>query len=184
MLITGLFLVAAALLGRVDFVILAAPFAVGSALALRRRPTRVPRLDLQIDGGNPAEGEEVSATIAVGNADAVRYDLALVRIATPTWLRFPDSDRSFAVDVPPGAVTDIELRGTALRWGRHSLGPAAVQVLACDGLYAGQPMVSDTRRVPVYPVTEPFRADDTMPRAAGLVGAHRSRKPGEGGELA
>src|SRR5207248_11299402 len=29
-----------------------------------------------------------------------------------------------------------------------------------------------------------FEADDSMPRAAGLVGAHHSRRPGEGGELA
>jgi uncharacterized protein (DUF58 family) len=30
----------------------------------------------------------------------------------------------------------------------------------------------------------PFRADETMPRASALVGVHRSRRPGEGGELA
>jgi uncharacterized protein (DUF58 family) len=36
----------------------------------------------------------------------------------------------------------------------------------------------------VYPVTEAFEAVEAMPRAAGLVGGHRSRRPGEGGELA
>jgi uncharacterized protein (DUF58 family) len=30
----------------------------------------------------------------------------------------------------------------------------------------------------------PFRADETMPRSTALVGVHRSRRPGEGGELA
>jgi uncharacterized protein (DUF58 family) len=38
--------------------------------------------------------------------------------------------------------------------------------------------------VKVFPTTEPFEADDAMPRAAGLPGFHRSRRPGEGGELA
>jgi uncharacterized protein (DUF58 family) len=38
--------------------------------------------------------------------------------------------------------------------------------------------------VRVYPVTEPFAAVEAMPAAAGLVGNHRSRRPGEGGELA
>jgi uncharacterized protein (DUF58 family) len=38
--------------------------------------------------------------------------------------------------------------------------------------------------VRVYPVTDPFQATEAMPAAAGLVGNHRSRRPGEGGELA
>src|SRR5213078_2747990 len=38
--------------------------------------------------------------------------------------------------------------------------------------------------IKVFPVTDPFSAEDSMPRAAGLVGVHHSRRPGEGGELA
>jgi uncharacterized protein (DUF58 family) len=57
-------------------------------------------------------------------------------------------------------------------------------VTACDGLVVGRPVVSGARGVRVYPRTEPFDADEAMPRAAGLVGGHRSRRPGEGGELA
>lgn len=183
-LLTGLLLVAATLLGRVDLVVLATPFAVGTALALRKVPTRAPRLELYAEDGYLAEGGAAAVAVTVGNVDVVHYDLALVRTVTPRWLRLSDGDRSFAVAVPPDGVTDIELHGTAARWGRHRIGPAAVRVLACDGLLASQPMVSQSRRVRVYPVTEPFRADDAMPRAAGLVGVHRSHKPGEGGELA
>jgi uncharacterized protein (DUF58 family) len=183
-LITGLLLIAATLLGRVDLVVLAAPFAVGTALALRKLPTRAPRLELSVEDGYLAEGAEATVTVTVGNVEDVHYDLALVRAVTSRWLPLSDGDRSFAVAVPPEGVTDIELPGTAARWGRHQIGPAAVRVLACDGLLASQPMVSQSRRLRVYPVTEPFRADDAMPRAAGLVGVHRSHKPGEGGELA
>ncbi|HKS99599.1 MAG TPA: DUF58 domain-containing protein, partial [Rugosimonospora sp.] len=53
-----------------------------------------------------------------------------------------------------------------------------------DGLLLGAAAWSATQRLRVYPTTEEFEADDAMPRAAGLVGAHRSRRPGEGGELA
>jgi uncharacterized protein (DUF58 family) len=56
--------------------------------------------------------------------------------------------------------------------------------VACDGLLASSPVVTGTLTVKVYPVTEPFEAVEAMPRAAGLVGQHRSRRPGEGGELA
>ncbi|GAB3963210.1 hypothetical protein GCM10027615_02870 [Plantactinospora veratri] len=94
------------------------------------------------------------------------------------------TDRPYGFTVPAGTVADLELRGGTLRWGRHSLGPAAVRAIACDGLLASQTVRSEARAVPVYPVTEPFDADEAMPRAAGLVGGHRSRRPGEGGELA
>ena len=36
----------------------------------------------------------------------------------------------------------------------------------------------------VHPLPALFRADETMPRASVLVGVHRSRRPGDGGELA
>ncbi|HEX6969948.1 MAG TPA: DUF58 domain-containing protein, partial [Micromonosporaceae bacterium] len=64
------------------------------------------------------------------------------------------------------------------------LGPAGVRAVACDGLLVSRVVLSGVLGTRVYPVTEPFRADEAMPRAAGLVGGHRSRRPGEGGELA
>jgi uncharacterized protein (DUF58 family) len=86
--------------------------------------------------------------------------------------------------VAPSGSADHQLPAEALRWGRHLVGPASARVTACDGLIGHAAVVSTARSIRVYPVTEPFRADEAMPRAAGLVGAHRSRRPGEGGELA
>jgi uncharacterized protein (DUF58 family) len=108
----------------------------------------------------------------------------VVRTRIPPWLRIKDGDRPVVLTLAPGAVDQVELRGKALRWGRHPLGPAAARAAACDGLLASRPGVAYARDVKVYPVTEPFEADEAMPRAAGLVGGHRSRRPGEGGELA
>jgi len=183
-LLTGLLLVAGVLLGRVDLVVLATPFALGTAFGLSRRPAEAPRLEVSVADGSFVEGGEIQGGVVVGNPDTVGYDLAVVRTLTPTWLRIERGDRPFVVTVPAGAVIDVELRGTALRWGRHPLGPAAVRAFVGDGLLASQPAVSGARNVRVYPVTEPFHADEAMPRAAGLVGGHRSRRPGEGGELA
>ncbi|MEN3611440.1 DUF58 domain-containing protein [Plantactinospora sp. ZYX-F-223] len=213
-LLTGLFLVAGALLGRIDLVVLAAPFALGTAYALRRRPARPPEIGIGADDTNLVEGGALVAGISVGNRDDVGYDLVLVRTVVSSWLRIDEvrfapggagsdgsapadgsdrpaptgrrdaTDRPYGFAVPAGTIADLELRGGTLRWGRHSLGPAAVRAVACDGLLASQTVRSDARPVPVYPVTEPFDADEAMPRAAGLVGGHRSRRPGEGGELA
>jgi uncharacterized protein (DUF58 family) len=183
-LLAGVLLIGAVVLGRVDLVVLAVPFAVGTALALRRRPERAPRVRLAADHTFLAEGGDIAATVAVGNRDVVGYDLVVVRILISPWLQTQHGDRPFVSTVPSRGDAEVELHGTALRWGRHPIGPAAAQAVACDGLLVARPAVTGARGVRVYPVTEPFDADEAMPRAAGLVGGHRSRRPGEGGELA
>ena len=198
-LLTGVLLVAAVLLGRIDLVVLATPFALGTAYALRRRPAALPELELGVGDTHLVEGAPLAATVAVANPDLVGYDLAVVRTRMSRWLRVEQvgfggtgldvsrsggADRPFVTSVPRGSAVDLELTGTALRWGRHPIGPAGVRVAAADGLLVSRAVITDPIRARVYPRTEPFDAVEAMPRAAGLVGAHRSRRPGEGGELA
>ncbi|MBF5028249.1 DUF58 domain-containing protein [Micromonospora sp. ANENR4] len=198
-LLTGVLLVAAVLLGRIDLVVLATPFALGTAYALRRRPAGLPELELGVGDTHLVEGAPLAATVDVANPDLIGYDLAVVRTRMSRWLRVEQvgfggagldvsrsggADRPFVTSVPPGSAVDLELTGTALRWGRHPIGPAGVRVAAADGLLVSRAVITDPIRARVYPRTEPFDAVEAMPRAAGLVGAHRSRRPGEGGELA
>ena len=183
-LVTGVLLLVAAVFGRVDLVVLAAPFAFGTALSLRRRPLSTPDIRLSTVEPFAAEGSDVAVGVHLGNPDPVGYDLALVRLALPRWLRLRHGDRPYAAPVGPGEVTDLVLRGPAVRWGRHHAGPAAALAVGCDGLLVSPTVGAAAVPLKVYPVTEPFEADEAMPRAAGLVGQHRSRRPGEGGELA
>jgi uncharacterized protein (DUF58 family) len=183
-LLTGLLLVLGVALGRVDLVLLAAPFAIGTAVALRRLPRAAPQVVIDADEAHLVEGGTVDAGLIVGNPDVIDYDVVVVRTRTSPWLQLENADRPFAVTVPVDGSTDIELPGEATRWGRHDVGPAAARVAAAGGLLACRPVVTPARGVRVYPVTEPFVADEAMPAAAGLVGNHRSRRPGEGGELA
>ena len=183
-LLTGLLLIGGVLFGRVDLIVLATPFAIGTAYAFRRRPAHSPRIRVGTDDTHHVEGDPVTAGIEVANRDTIAYDVVVVRTHVSRWLKLADADRPHVVAVAPGGVREVDLRGETLRWGRHPLGPASVRVTACDGLLASRPVVSGVRGVRVYPVTDVFRADEAMPRAAGLVGGHRSRRPGEGGELA
>jgi uncharacterized protein (DUF58 family) len=183
-LLTGLLLILGVALGRVDLVLLGAPFAIGVAVGLRRLPQAGPQVLIDADEANLVEGGTADAGLSVGNPDVIGYDLVVVRTLTSPWLRLEGADRPWAVTVPVGGFTDIDLPGEALRWGWHDVGPAAARVAACGGLLACRPVVTPARKVRVYPVTEPFVADEAMPAAAGLVGNHRSRRPGEGGELA
>ncbi|WP_422738345.1 DUF58 domain-containing protein [Micromonospora sp. WMMD729] len=210
-LVAGLLLVAGVLLGRVDLVVLAAPFALGTAYALRRRPTALPQVWItSAEDGPLVEGGDVSAAVGVGNPDTVDYDLVVVRSRVSPWLRISRAgfagaepadpppaeapsapgrgrsvaDRPFVTSVPSGAAVDLELSGRALRWGRHPVGPAGARVAAAGGLLVSRAVITEPVGVRVYPRTKPFEAVEAMPRAAGLVGAHHSRRPGEGGELA
>ncbi|MDG4774838.1 DUF58 domain-containing protein [Solwaraspora sp. WMMD792] len=237
-LITGLLLITGVILGRVDLVALATPFALGTAYALRRRPAAAPVLDLGAVDANLVEGGQVGARAAAANPADADYDLVVVRALVSPWLRIDEvgvlapisidggrsgsgrdaepgdpsadppagggqllvlerlaaaarprpsggvPDRPFGLAVPTGSAAGFELSGVALRWGRQPVGPVAARAIACDGLLSCRPVVAEPVRVPVYPVIDPFNADEAMPRAAGLVGGHRSRRPGEGGELA
>jgi uncharacterized protein (DUF58 family) len=183
-LLTGLLLLLGVVLGRVDLVLLAAPFAIGAALNLRRTPQSVPEVTITADEAYLVEGGAVQAGLTVANPDALDYDLVVVRTKTSPWLRLEHADRPFAITVPSDAWAAIDLPGEALRWGRQDVGPAAARAAACGGLLACRPVVTPANGVRVYPITEPFKATEAMPAAAGLVGAHRSRRLGEGGELA
>jgi len=183
-IVSGLLLLAAVALGRVDLVVLATPFALGTVLALRRRPAQRPGVRVSTTEQFLAEGGEMHPTLSVGNPDVVTYDLVVARCAFAHWLRVEHGDRPYVAAVPPGDIADIPLHGEALRWGRHAVGPAEAVAVACDGLLRSAPSRVAAQSLKVYPITEPFRAAEAMPRAAGLVGGHRSRRPGEGGELA
>ncbi|MFI7522731.1 DUF58 domain-containing protein [Micromonospora globbae] len=197
-LLTGLLLLAGVVLGRVDLVVLATPFALGTAYALRRRPRALPEVWIDADDAHLVEGAEMGRTVTLGNPDAVEYEVAVVRSRISPWLRIERvgfaggataggktvADRPFVTSVPAATAVDLELAGTALRWGRHPIGPAGARVAAAGGMLVSRAVITEPVRVRVYPKTEPFEAVEAMPRAAGLVGAHHSRRPGEGGELA
>jgi uncharacterized protein (DUF58 family) len=183
-LVTGVLAVAGVLFGRPDIVLLAAPIALGTAWALRRRPAEAPTVGVEAADAGVMEGAEVSATVSATNPGAVGFDVVVLRTEVDPWLSLPHADRPHAVAVPPRQVAELALTGTARRWGRHPVGPASATAYACDGLLRAEAVTAAAAGVRVYPVTEAFEADEAMPRAAGLTGAHRSRRPGHGGELA
>jgi uncharacterized protein (DUF58 family) len=181
-LLTGLLVLGGVLLGRVDVVLLATPFALGAAWALRRRPQTPPGIEVTADTSALTEGDEVAGTVSAVNRDRAGYHAVVLRTGAAAWLEIPAVRSPQVLAAPPGEAVDLQVTGTALRWGRHRFGPVDATVLACDGMLVTRCARPGTQ-VTVYPVTEPFDAAEAVPRAAGLVGRHRSRRPGQGGEL-
>jgi uncharacterized protein (DUF58 family) len=157
---------------------------IGAAWTLYRRPAAEPQLELELPAEPPAEGTEVTAVLRVVNPDPAPMNLVVVSMAVPRWLPLQPSDRPHATDLVGGELAELAYTGPALRWGRHAAGPAEAYAVAGDGLLVSEVVGTEAGELRVHPVPPPFRAAETMPRAAALVGPHRSRRPGEGGELA
>jgi len=186
---TLLLLVLAVVLGRADLAVVAVPFVVGTAFALHTRPQRRYRVELATRQPYRVEHDELPIDLMIDNPDGHAYDMIVVRRAETEWFADSDRDRPLAVSVPGAGAgtaprTTVALHGTTRRWGRHTFPPVVAMAWTADGLLRGREVRSEPLAVKVFPRTDAFEADDAMPKAAGLVGVHRSRRPGDGGELA
>jgi uncharacterized protein (DUF58 family) len=179
----ALALLLATVLARVELVLLAVPFALGTVASLSARPGRTPRPELTLDQPTSAEGGTVRARVAVRNDDPVPM-LCVVTAQTSPWIRLEHGTGHYAAMVRPDGTTSLRLTGTARRWGAQWVGPADVRIYACDGLLRTDRQALARSPVSVYPVSDVFDSGEPLPRAAGIAGIHRSRRPGDGGELA
>jgi hypothetical protein len=123
--------------------VLAAPVALGAGVALTRRPFAAPTVELSADETVAVEGSPVGVRLGAGNPDRAAYDLMLVRLRMPTWVRLRHGDRPYAAATRARSVVDIELHGEARRWGRHAVGPATGHAVACDGLLVSAAVAAD-----------------------------------------
>jgi uncharacterized protein (DUF58 family) len=181
----GLLVLLGVVFGRLDLVVLATPFALGTAWALRRRPVLAPVVTVRLPEATAEEGGPVRVMVELANPDrSAAVDLAVLRLIHSPWLRLAHADRPYATRVGAGEMAQVELSGDALRWGRPEVGPALAYGVAGDGLLLTDVRGAAGSVLPVHPRMPVFRATDTMPRATALAGTHRSRRPGEGGELA
>ncbi|HTJ34958.1 MAG TPA: DUF58 domain-containing protein [Dactylosporangium sp.] len=183
-LVAGALVLVAVLIGEYELVVLAVPFAIGTAISLVRRPQRVPVVEVTAAEPFLVEGNDLGVSINIGNPNQSGFDLVVVRSVVPRWVRLRHSDRPYAVNVEAGTLAGVELEGRILRWGRHPLGPVTAHAIASDGLLVSRAVRTPELPLKAYPATEHFDAAEAMPRAAGHVGGHRSRRTGEGGELA
>src|SRR2546429_4095669 len=106
-LLVGLLLVAAMLLGRPDLVVLAAPFALGAALGIWRRPSRVPVVRAELGADFVGEGGRVPAGVGVGHPPDVRHGPLVLPTAISPRLVVAGGDPPFRASVAPGTPADL-----------------------------------------------------------------------------
>jgi len=175
-------LLAGLLLGRIEPVVLAAPFLV--VLALGAALARPPGLsvELALDRERAIEGDEVEVTLVVAAAQPVeRLDVELAR---PRGLILLDDPATLVFGLPAGGRKELRLRLRCRRWGGYTVGQ--VRLVARDrfGFFRWERTEDLRRPLKVYPGAEEVRRLLKPARTQAFAGNQVSRAKGEGIEFA
>ncbi|MDQ2751199.1 MAG: DUF58 domain-containing protein [Actinomycetota bacterium] len=177
----ALLLFLAVALHRPDLIVIAAPVTAGLVMNLARRPGSGVRALLRADAGTLLEDQVTTLTLRVSAPESV--DLIQATTRAGTWMALSGDRPTTCHLVPAGAALIVTHGARALRWGRTRSGSAEVTASAAQGLLRCDAKARNTP-VRILPLRERFHAIDAMPQAAGNLGAHRSRRPGDGTDLA
>jgi uncharacterized protein (DUF58 family) len=171
----GLF--AGLVLGRVELVAVAAPFAVAAAVgAAMARDPRV-RATLALGAERALEGEIVAARLSL-SGDADRVELVL-----------PLPEELHAVEGNPRALRlsgsrEVELELRCDRWGAFEVGPVLVRASDCFAFHRYEASVGTAQALRVYPTVETLHTLLQPLETQVFIGNQVSRTRGEGVEFA
>ncbi len=158
---------------RLELVLIGLPLLIGVLLA--RPPAGTPTV---VSGQQPK-------TVDAGRADAVAVTVSPGDGATFTALRMPlpGTPGVGPVHLLPAEAGEVRTKVTWNAWGHGIYLRPDYLFASADALYVWGPVVGVVQQHTVLPPIEPLPPGPLPPRAAGLVGAHRSARPGDGMEL-
>ena len=178
----GLLLVAV-LARRPDAAVLGLPLAFVAAWGRFFRPSQAPEVQAELDSDVLFEGQATTYRLKVAEALDPDIDLVVMALPRAPWFRYDPPQAAIAEPADNGDVSmEVGLRSE--RWGLRSLEHPQVIATSALGSYRVAVRSGGALAVSTLPLREGFEAVDSVPRPAGLVGLHRSRRPGEGTELA
>jgi uncharacterized protein (DUF58 family) len=171
----------AVVLGRPVVVVLCAPVLLLGALGLLHRPASRPLVETEVDHVVLHEGQGTRVRLVVDDTSGVEQ---VTRLAAPA--RYvalhPAAGRLGRLLGPDGALPVVE--ASPRRWGRRLLGEESVALTSRWCGYRWGPVTLAGKQLQVLPVRAPFDARAEAPHPLGVVGAHRSQRPGAGTEFA
>ena len=177
----GLGTAIAVLFGEPVIMVLTAPFLLLGALGLVHRPRSSPRAATALDHTLLHEGQGTTVRLHVDDLAGVEQ---VTRVATPVRhvALHPADGRTGRLVGADRQLPVIE--ASPRRFGRRLLGQEAVALSSPWAGYRWGPVTLVGHHLSALPVRAPFASRAEAPQPLGLVGAHRSRRPGDGTELA
>jgi uncharacterized protein (DUF58 family) len=176
-------LLIAVLARRPDAAVFGLPLALLAAWGRYFRPTEQPVVHTELDTDVLFEGQATTYRVAVSGTLDPNIDLVVMALARTQWFRYDPPQAAIAEPVTDGKVV-LEVGLRSERWGLRQLAQPHVIATSVLGAYRVPVTSGGALAVSTLPLREGFEAIDSVPRPAGLVGLHRSRRPGEGTELA
>jgi uncharacterized protein (DUF58 family) len=173
----------AVLLRRPDAAVLGLPLAFLAVWGRFFRPRERPEVQTELDADVLFEGQATTYRLRVPGTVDPDIDLIVAALPRTQWFQYDPAQAAVAEPVANGEVT-LEVGVRSQRWGLRSLERPTVAATSVVGAYRIQVRSVGSQAVSTLPLREGFEAIDSVPRPAGLVGLHRSRRPGEGTELA
>ncbi|GAA1764120.1 DUF58 domain-containing protein [Nocardioides hankookensis] len=172
----------ALLVGEPALVVLAVPFVALAALGLLHRPRQAPQLTTYLDHTSLHEGQGTTSRLTVTDASDAEY---LTRASgQPAYVAMrPHGGQVGALLSGPDAVgPPVEI--SPRRWGRRYLGEEKVALMSPWAGFRFGPVSLGGQHLRVLPMAAVYDSRADAPQPVGLVGAHRSQRPGSGTELA
>lgn len=174
-------LVAAPATGQPVLAALAVPFALSLALGLRRTgPVRV-KATVHLNSDRVLEGDLLTGRVELQWDGTFACDIMLHPLSgvEPA----PDGERAWSLPSATGGV-QLPIRLRASSWGRHTMTEVWVRLERPFGLVAWTGSVVAGPTVRVLPGTERLSRLLDPADSRALMGVHRSRRVGDGGEFA
>jgi uncharacterized protein (DUF58 family) len=172
-------LVLAVTLHRPDYLALAAPIIAGLVINLARRPAGPLRATFYPSATTLLEDEPTTLRLRAQVAEGTELVTTRVRVGSLLALRGPLQ----ATAAPAGTRVLINVPVVAQRWGRSRTGAAWVRACAAQGLLQRETRARDTG-MKIVPLTAGFEAVEALPQVGSTLGSHRSRRVGDGTDLA
>ncbi|MDF1603000.1 DUF58 domain-containing protein [Nocardioides sp. YIM 152315] len=176
----------ALLVGDPSLLVVAVPFVAIATLGLLHRPAMAPALSptisVRLDHGMLHEGQGTTSRMTLTGADDAEY-LTRASGRPPYVAMRPHHGQVGALLAGadgPAPLIEVSPR----RWGRRILGEEKVALTTPWAGYRFGPVPLGGQQVRVLPATSAYDSRAEVPQPLGLVGAHRSRRPGGGTELA
>jgi len=180
--VLGVLPLLAVTLSRPDLLVIALPIGASALLGLLGRAYRLPRVRLRAEASTLLERESTRLLFEIEAAEGV--DVLQLRPVLAGWVELPDGGRQVCTTVEPGQPRRFGYRLASTRWGRGQLDGVLLTAFTAHGMLRADEQVPVQSTFRILPLREGFTATDAVPTATGVVGLHRSRRVGEGVDLA
>jgi uncharacterized protein (DUF58 family) len=175
--VAGLGIGAALVLGRPAVVVLLGPLVIVGAAAILGKPRTEPHVAAQTSYAVLHEGQGTTSRLRVQPDDDVEFVTRVCASAAHIALRPPSGCLGHVVEDP------VPILVSPRRWGQRRIGEEKVGLFSPWAGYRWGPVALVGREVSVLPAAATFRSTGAAPQPIGLIGAHRSRRDGDGTEF-